>query len=355
MEITTKTTVAELIMLASEVPAIMNMNIGGLALMANSVKQRTDGLSDRMTLSEFFERWYLPVISQRNRQKNNTIKELKTSIKYWENLTGDPQLAEINNLTVDQFVAGLYKKQDAKGKTLSDQTVKKHIGAIAGVMAYAGPKNNQYKRATGLMQELPEFPTIKKRADVNSRTPTMDQFAKILKACRAATRPILPDITPAEWFACAYLFLYATGIRRGDLFNCRWSYIKKIQDVHVLVIPSENEKTHRERIVPLNKLAIETLQKMPRDGSDELIFQWDVKNINRSLSQQRQKIAQDAGLDPILCTFHAIRRLTATMLDPAVAANVLGNNPLTCRQHYQTVAVAARAVAALPLPNISDI
>ena len=104
------------------------------------------------------------------------------------------------------------------------------------------------------------------------------------------------------------------------------------------------------------------MQKMPRCGSDEKIFRWGASNaantekaVQQAIAKQRKNIAKAAGLDPVLCIFHAIRRLTATMLDPAVAANVLGNNPLTCRQHYQTVAVAARAVAALPLPNISDI
>lgn len=351
MEITRTTTVAELITLAAEIPELMKMTLGGLILMANAKTQRNDGLSDQMTLSKFYEEWYLQIISKRNRQSEKTVREINTAMKYWIMYTGDPTLAEINNFTIDKFAAGLYQTKKKNGGTLSDQTVKKHLGAIAAVMAYAGPKNNQYKRATGLMTELPEFPTIVKRADVNGRTPTMREFEKILAACKAATRPILPDITPAEWFESAYLFLYATGIRLGDLLNCRWSYIRKIQDVHALVIPSEHEKTHRERIVPLNKLAESVLQRMPRLGAEELIFQWDTANANKGIIRERRRIADAAGLKPVLCTFHAIRRLTATMLDPAVAANVLGNNPLTCRQHYQTIAVAARAVEALPMPQ----
>ncbi|MBR0239250.1 MAG: hypothetical protein IJQ39_14235 [Thermoguttaceae bacterium] len=169
MEITRTTTVAELIALAAEIPELMKMTLGGLILMANAKTQRNDGLSDQMTLSKFYEEWYLQIISKRNRQSEKTVREINTAMKYWVEYTGDPTLAEINNFTIDKFAAGLYQTKKKNGGTLSDQTVKKHLGAIAGVMAYAGPKNNQYKRATCLMAELPEFPTINKRADVNSR------------------------------------------------------------------------------------------------------------------------------------------------------------------------------------------
>ena len=355
MEISKDTTVADLIRLAADMPEMMKMTLGGLNLIVRAkLSERNDGITDEMTLTQFYAEWYMPKIALRNRQDAKTKKERDTSMMYWARFTGDPAICRINNETVDAFVDGLYQMKKRGGGQLSEQTVKKHLSAISSVMVYLGPKNAQYKRAIGLMTEMPEFPIIAKRADVNGRTPTMEQFTKILRACKAATRPILANITPQEWFESVYLFLYATGIRCQDLLDARWNRITRIQNIKALVIPPEKEKTHRERIVPLNEMAIAALQKMPRRGADERIFQWNAKNENamyKGIERERRKIALAAGLKPVLCTFHAIRRLTATMLDPAAAANVLGNNPLTCRMHYQTVAVAARAVEALPIPE----
>ncbi len=322
-----------------------------------NIKQNNDGITADLTLSEFYENWYLPKIATRKRQTKATIAERNTAMKYWISITGNPKLSEINDDIVDSFTDGLYKAVKPDGKQLSDQTIRKHLSAIESVLMYAGPQNDGLKRALGLIDHLPEFPSIKKRVDVNSRTPTIKEFESILKACRVAERPKLEGITAPEWWECAFLFLYSTGIRYQDFIGAKWSHIKQIQNVKALIIPPENEKTHRERIVPLNKLAQSVLNRLPRTGREDNIFQWDANypgSVYKGIVKERQRIAKAAFVKPILATFHAIRRLTATMLDPAAAANVLGNNPITCRQHYQTVVVAARAVEALPMPQIPD-
>ena len=359
MQIDNLTTVADLINYAATNPGLLNLNLGGLNLLVKSKNAaRNDGLSEDLTLPEFYEQWYKVKIAVRNRQHKNTIRERETSLKYWQRLTGNPKLKEINDSTIDRFVDGLYQTPKKGGGKIGEQTVRKHINAITSVLVYAGPKTPKYKRALGLIPEIPEFPEIQKRVDVNSRTPTMREFEKILKACRVATRPVFPDITAPEWFYNAYLFIYATGVRYEDLIDARWSRIRRIQDLKCLVIPSEKEKTHRERIVPINSIAEQALNRMPRRTDNDLIFAWNEtratnpeKAVQEAIIKQRRKIAEAAGLNPVLANFHAIRRLTASMLDPAAASNVLGNNPLTCRMHYQTVAVAARAVEALPIPE----
>lgn len=355
MEIDQKTTVADLLNLAAENPAVLTLTIGGLSvLVKNKIKSRSDGLTEDMTLTQFYQSWYVPKISTRNRQTAGTRKERETAFRYWTKYTGDPRLSDLSDDTVDAFAAGLFQATTREGKKLSDQTIRKHLSAVESVLLYAGPKSSKNKRAVGLIAELPEFPQIKKRADVNNRTPTFAEFERIIKACSVARRPRLEGISAAEWFECAYLFLYATGVRYTDFLNARWEHIKKLQDITVLVIPSEKEKTHRERVVPLGRLALSVLNRMPRLGREEKIFLFDndsEKATYKAIIRERHRIAKAAAVKPILATFHAMRRLTATMLDPSVAAIVLGNNPVTCRQHYQTVAVAARAVEALPVPK----
>lgn len=355
MELEPKTTVADLLNIAAENPAVLNLTLDGISVLVKTVKNaRTDGLTNTMTLSQFYKNWYLPKIAVRNRQTAETQAERATAFKYWAQFTGDPCLSELNDDTIDAFVSGLFQVKKPNGKRLSDQTVKKHLAAVESVLMYAGPKSSKNKRAVGLIADVPEFPAIQKRADVNGRTPTFKEFGRILKACSVAKRPNLEGITAPEWWNCAYLFLYATGVRYSDFINARWENIKKVQDITALVIPSENEKTHRERIVPLNKQALAVLNLLPRLGREEKIFKFDTDSeraVYKAIVKERKRIARAAFVKPILATFHAIRRLTATMLEPSAAALVLGNNPLTCRQHYQTVAVAARAVEALPIPR----
>lgn len=357
MEIDQKTTVADLLNLAADNPAVLTLTIGGLSvLVKNKISSRSDGLTADMTLTEFYKRWYIPKIAARNRQKAATLAERATAFTYWAKFTGDPRLSDLSDDTIDAFAAGLFQVRRG-GRPLSDQTIRKHLSAVESVLMFAGQKSSLNKRAVGLIAEVPEFPVIKKRVDVNSRTPTFKEFERIIKACSVARRPRLEGISAAEWFECAYLFLYATGVRYTDFLNARWENIKKLQDITVLVIPSEKEKTHRERVVPLGHLALSVLNRMPRLGREEKIFQFDTDSeraVKKAIIRERRRIAKAAAVKPILATFHAMRRLTATMLDPSVAANVLGNNPVTCRQHYQTVAVAARAVEALPDPQKVD-
>ena len=76
MELEPKTTVADLLNIAAENPAVLNLTLDGISVLVKTVKNaRTDGLTNTMTLSQFYKNWYLPKIAVRNRQTAETQAE----------------------------------------------------------------------------------------------------------------------------------------------------------------------------------------------------------------------------------------------------------------------------------------
>ena len=90
-----------------------------------------------MTLSKFYEEWYLQIISKRNRQSEKTVREINTAMKYWIMYTGDPTLAEINNFTIDKFAAGLYQTKKKNGGTLTVRGVQDHVMEVFEMTGFA--------------------------------------------------------------------------------------------------------------------------------------------------------------------------------------------------------------------------
>ena len=121
MELEPKTTVADLLNIAANNPAVLNLTLDGISVLVKTVKNaRTDGLTDTMTLTEFYKNWYMPKIAERNRQRDSTKAERDTAFKYWKQFTGDPCLSDIGDETIDAFAAGLFQVKKQDGKKLSD-------------------------------------------------------------------------------------------------------------------------------------------------------------------------------------------------------------------------------------------
>lgn len=333
----------------NENPAILGLKGCAVArLLRTKPKERKDGLSNRMTLQEFHDAWYLPNVAIVRQNTDDTRYQREVALRYWAEFTGNPKLKDIDVTTMTRFMTGMRAKTKKNGEPyFAPATIRKHCRALMSVLDVAGPRTPKNRTAVHLIPTPPPFPPVSVHCDVTYKTPTFAEFRQILAACQCAVAPQVPDCTPGQWWRSLYLVLYNTGIRREDILSARWRDVQIRDGRTVLVISARTEKTHAEKVMPLTPAAMSALEAMPCKAVDDLIFPWPASDS--LLQKTRVKLAKAAGLPKEKVTFHAVRRLVGTTVDDAQL--VLGHTTAaTTRNHYQTIDRKAVALANLPQP-----
>lgn len=325
----------------------LDMKIVDVAVLAEAKqRQREDGLSPDMTLSEVYWKSYRPEVSEIKEVCKHTMQQRETALQHWINITGDPPLKEITKKTMSIFVKGM-KTVTYLGELLAPRTIKKHCMALRSILNHAGPKTPKNSDALELIPCPPPFPPIKGAdwVDTTSKTPTMQEFRQIIRHTDVAQYPQLPGITPGRWWQIAYLFIYYTGLRYREVMSVRWQDIRMIRGRWSLVIRAADEKMHQERIMPLHPALLSLLEELPRLHSQ--IFFWPMSYS--TFRRVRRKIVVAAMVAPKRATWHPIRRLVGTIVpEPSL---VLGHRRVdTTLIHYQAVERIGTALAALPSP-----
>jgi len=116
-----------------------------------------------------------------------------------------------------------------------------------------------------------------------------------------------------DWLREIVLLAAATGMRRGEVLNLRWSDVDI--DKRYLIVrttPSYKTKSGRMRTIPLNDIALSVLgSKKP---THELVFTNNGHPIRGNWVQHLfKRYVRKAGLDDML-HFHSLRHTTASWL-----------------------------------------
>jgi len=122
-------------------------------------------LARSMTLSEFAEAWYIPIVLEAERESSeSTLVELRRSLWYWERTTGAPSLAEIEaqgDILVAKFQTGLRNWQWAgrgrfsQTRPLTPATIAKHLRQVRAVLYRIGPQTDPARTAKRLVDQVP--------------------------------------------------------------------------------------------------------------------------------------------------------------------------------------------------------
>ncbi len=323
-----------------------------------SVADRTHGLSPRMTLSAFFSAYVEPIGLVASGASPTTIGCYRESLAYWDAFTGDPPLAEIDEYTCAEFVAGLGKLPGMKSPIISPNTVRKHCRHVQRVIDLAGPPGRDRKQrlAKGLVERPPYIARPEEREKPPEDSFTLDEIAKWLGACEQATQPRLPGITPETWWRALILFTYNTGLRIGTVLALEWT----MRQDKWLVVPAECLKGGKKgQRFWLNKAACDALDSI--DGIRLTIFPWKLEV--RSLHRHREQLLRVAGLpEHRRFGFHGLRKALATSMarkNRLAAQQQLGHAVLaTTEKHYVhpdvTEDIMADAMKNVPQPAAPD-
>jgi integrase len=322
------------------------------------IDARRDGLTDKLTLAQFFKKYVKPVCLVAGGAAPRNLEQYAESLAYWARFTRDPPLGELSQADCAAFVAGLRTLTNKRtGQPISPNTIRKHCTEIQRVLDLAGPRGRQRsaRLAAGLITQVPycERPPQRRKPPTDSYT--LIEVQQVLAAVGVARRPRLIDtsVPPAVWWDSLIRFLLNVGTRIETTMALTWSMVVAKPDGPWLVVPPEIYKGRRHGLeLPLNAPAFAALVALR--GRDQHLFPWPY-SLNY-LHQCRKKLLAASTLPPERrLGFHALRKTLATELarqDGKLAQAAMGHAAFsTTSASYIHPNVMRAAFDRLPQPG----
>jgi integrase len=233
---------------------------------------------------------------------------------------GELTLESIHIGSLQRFIEAR-KKEGVKTKTINHalQTVRQILNLAAGV----------WMDEHGLTW-LATPPKIKLLSEFDSRKPyplNWDEQDRLFEA--------LPD-----HLRQMALFAANTGCRDREICRLQWSWEVKVPIAEmgsVFIIPDENVKNGEDRLVILNRVAREVIEKQ-RGRNSEFVFIYKGKPISRMLNTGWKNARKQAGLSvrvhDLKHTFG--RRLRSAGISFEDRQDLLGHKSSRITTHYST-------------------
>jgi integrase len=327
--------------------------------------------SPRMTLSRFFELWYLRVVMMREKKNDqDTIDSYRESIAWWIKLTGDPPLDEIDEFVwyekfQDGFIGATYRRGKlGRDWPLAPRTAVKHMKQVHAVLFRTGPKNADRARpAKGILPEIPHVIIPSEDALPVKPCISLEATRLIFGSCSAMTRygtcesqgrgSRLGDGgegADVRWRALLGT-LYYLGLRINTARLLSRSMRKEINGRWYFDIPAAAMKEKHGLTRWIHPHLDELLAALPNDG--EQYFPFLTAHSETHLLDRHRWLQTVAGLTETH-TFHAWRRthgdrMSETGIDHAlgIAQMSLGHkDPKVTRKHY--VEIEPKFIRRLP-------
>jgi integrase len=284
----------------------------------------------------------------------STVTELLTTVKYWEEATGDMPIQMYRN-GIPLFQKWLLETKDRRGKIRSAATRRKHLKQLQFMLDLAGPASRE-RDAAGIIELPPKIASPKGSASITKRPIDLAEIGRLLTACQSAFWQKNKLSLPAcAWWRCLLLFLYNTGLRIETTMLLRWEWLEQDGDEHWwLAIPAHAMKRDEPFQCFVSPAALAALQPLRAINSPLIFaFPWGVNQARRKFLQLLKEAAVPLrGLEQN--KFHALRRSCWIELQKIsfVAGKLqLGHSTRDVSiNHYSGVAALVDAHARLPQP-----
>lgn len=275
----------------------------------------TTGLSPQMTLKQFFERYYLPVIlHQDGPPAVSTVKLYRDAVDRWELITGSKPISCIDDILVTDYTTKLrvstYKRSKfGQEYPLKPFTIKRHLDTIRRIIYRVGPQTDPKRKTKNMLDDVPYISSKAPRNKV--KPPFSVQHAR--QICGAAAEmivPVNPGISPTAWWLAFIACLFYTALRVGTVLLLRWRHLVRDEEgIYWLDVPAEIvHKTEKPTRIQVHGLLLEALLAIRGDRSDDdLIFPLPV--CRRYLRELHIRIQQLAKIPAAkMLSIHAWRR-----------------------------------------------
>lgn len=316
----------------------------------------TPRVSPEMTLREFFELWYLPVVLAGERGASaGTATVYRDALAWWKTLTGDPPLRLIDGFTVAKFQAGLREATFTRGfrgspRKLGDKTQHKHLRQIRALLAQTGSSGAR----------LIDPPRIKTPKITFERKPTISLLhcRRLFEAAGEMLQPFGLPITPAQWWQGFLGALFVTGARVGTVWGLEWEMLAARGDAWVLTIPARLvPKTKKPAVLYVPAWWAQLVHPWREHAVCRMMFQITTGRILRTIQKDWRVLQTLAGIpEPEQVSLQAWRRTHAREMAALglgvgmeVAQRALQHSDAeTTRDHYYDLADQLRP----QLPNL---
>lgn len=330
--------------------------------VASLPDEPSDRLSADASLSEFWDRYVLPVVAQSCDWSKGTLASYGEGVGYWSALTSNLPLRRIDAFETASFVAGMRLQPGRAEGFMSTANIRKHCATVQRVLLIAGPRQRRSKKdlrrfGAGLIADVPWIEAPEPDEMLPDGDFTHEEVLAILAACKLMTRPCWRGVPPGVWWDALVRFLCATGLRIGTAMALEWSMVQG----EMLVIPgaiTKKRRPHVQYLHPAITAAIEPLR-----GVSTRLFpfaNYPQPGGVRTLQRHREKLVTLAGLpEDRRFGFHGFRKYHATELFQAVgldgaAASLNHRDGATTLGHYVNHRAQADARVRLQRDSIDQ-
>ena len=236
-----------------------------------SVESSRTVVSGKMTLTEYFDRAHASRLEGR---QPGTLILYRDAMRWWADLTGDPPIDGIDQVTIASFQASLRDARYRRGPTgawrpLSAASRSKLERSIRAVLRQLGPDGDD------LLPKPPRLRPTRAEPSAPAESWTLAEARAMIAAVGAARKPTIAECSPAAWWRAFYSLAAYTGLRLGTLLALRRRHVVTREDgVWLDVDASSMSKVRRRKQCALHRLAVESLTQLPNGGPDVLLLPW---------------------------------------------------------------------------------
>lgn len=241
----------------------------------------TDGLSAAMRLSEFYRRWFRPVVLVDVAAA--TLAIYADAIEWWVRLSGDPPLDQIDAVKIAEFRRALKTARWRRSPTgrdypLSLATQAKHLKNLRAILLRTGPTLHPSRPCTELVERATWIAVSKPKH--SPKRPFELPVARLLwRTCAAMTwgerlKCLWPAAPAPAWWRAYLALAYYLGLREGTVLSLTWGMIDRREAGWWLDVPPECvAKTHKGIQKFLHPHAVETIGALglPSGPADPIV------------------------------------------------------------------------------------
>lgn len=275
----------------------------------------TGRLHSGMTLTQFYRIWFLPIVlvSEVN-ARPGTIAVYETALTWWQKLTGDPPLAQIDEFTLSEFTVGLRQAKYRRGpfapeRQLSAMSVAKQQKSIKAVLMRIGPTIDPRRPGKKLVPEVPYLRVTHATLDGPKPVFSLELAKRIVASAGELSLPMFHSLTAQLFWQRLLGGLFYCGLRFGTVWDLRWEMLQSEDDGYWLVVPCQT-KTGKAKRVAMHPLWLAALQPLQPTG--RIFPQRPCKTHLDELHRRLQTIAGTVADRQL--SFHAWRRTHADQM-----------------------------------------
>jgi len=253
--------------------------------------------------------------------KPKSMKAQTRQLLWWKSTIGLYSLADITPVKISECRDKLLRDKTNFGKQRQPATVVRYMAVLSHLFTVA-------KNEWGWLEENPCL-KVKKPKEPRGRVKFLSDVERelFLSYCRESTCEMLYPIV---------ILALATGMRRGEIMNMKWTDIDAERGRVLL----EETKNGERRAVPLSRNILEVLyayKNLTVGGDSGLLFPGRNKNKPRDIRKPWCQAVEKANL--VDFRFHDLRHSAASYLAMNGAtlpeiAEILGHKTLQMVQRY---------------------